>query len=62
MSKVVNLNRFRKDKARADKRAQGDANSAKFGQTRAQRKLTEAEREKAARTLDGHRRDTPEET
>lgn len=57
MSKVVNLNRFRKDKARSEKRAQADTNAAKFGQTKAQRRLTEAEAEKADRHLDGHKRD-----
>ena len=57
MSKVVNLNRFRKEKSRADKRAQADANAAKFGRTKADRQLTEAQRDKDARTLDGHKRD-----
>ena len=31
MGKPVNLNRFRKDKARAEKKARANANAAKFG-------------------------------
>ncbi|WP_375172877.1 DUF4169 family protein [Pseudooceanicola sp.] len=59
--KIVNLNRFRKDRARAEKRAAADANAAKFGRTKAERRLTEAERKKAERALDGHKRDQDEE-
>lgn len=57
MSNVTNLNQFRKAKARSDKRAEADANSAKFGRTKAQKRLEEAEAEKARATLDAHRRD-----
>lgn len=57
MSKVTNLNRFRKDKARAEKRAQGDANAARFGRTKADKALTQAQADKAARDLDGHRKE-----
>lgn len=60
MSKVVNLNRFRKDKARAGKRAQGDANAAKFGRSKSERETLKTEAEKAARHLDGHKREDPE--
>lgn len=58
MSDPVNLNRFRKEKARADKKARADANAVKFGQTKADKKKTRAESEKSARDLDGHKRDT----
>lgn len=54
MSKVTNLNQFRKHKARADKRAQADVNAVKFGRTKAQRDLERARAEKAARDLEGH--------
>ena len=60
MSKVVNLNRFRKDKARQDKRAEADANAVKFGRTKAEKSLTDARNDKAARDLDGHKRDDPD--
>ena len=57
MSQPVNLNRFRKEKARDAKRAAADANSAKFGRTKAQKAVEQAERERTERTLDQHRRD-----
>ena len=57
MGTVTNLNRFRKQKARDDKRRQGDANAARHGQTRAEKDLTRAQTDKAARDLDGHRLD-----
>ena len=62
MTKVTNLNRFRKQKARDEKRAEADANAVKHGRTKAQKALEDARAEKAARNLDGHRldRDTPD--
>ncbi|WP_138423985.1 DUF4169 family protein [Maritimibacter alexandrii] len=57
MSKVTNLNQIRKQKARADKRAEADANAAKFGRTKAQKALEQAEADKARRELDRHRKD-----
>ncbi len=57
MSQPVNLNRFRKDKARAEKRARADGNAAKFGRTKVQKASEEKDRERAERTLDQHRRD-----
>jgi hypothetical protein len=57
MAGVVNLNRFRKEKARAEKRAEADANAAKHGRTKAEKALDKARAEKAARDLDGHERD-----
>ncbi|EYD72488.1 DUF4169 family protein [Limimaricola hongkongensis] len=55
--KPVNLNQFRKRKARAEKTARADANAAKFGRTRAEKARDAAQAEAAARRLDGHRRD-----
>ena len=57
MAGVVNLNRFRKEKARAEKRAEADANAAKHGRTKAEKALDKARAAKAARDLDGHERD-----
>ncbi len=57
MAGVVNLNRFRKEKARAERRAEADANAAKHGRTKAEKALDQARAEKAARDLDGHERD-----
>ena len=58
MTGITNLNKFRKQKARAEKRAQGDANAAKFGRTKAERDLESARKEKDRRDLDGHKRET----
>lgn len=57
MSKPVNLNQARKAKARAEKRVQGDANAAKFGRTKAQKAVEDADRERTAQTLDQHKRE-----
>ncbi|MEL6172393.1 MAG: DUF4169 family protein [Pseudomonadota bacterium] len=57
MSQPVNLNQFRKAKARAEKRANADENAVKFGRTKAQRLVEKAEAEKARKTIDEHRRE-----
>jgi len=54
MSKVTNLNRFRKNKARAGKRARADENAVKFGRSKAQKRIERTRAEKARRELDGH--------
>lgn len=58
MSNPVNLNRFRKDKARAEKRVRADANAVKHGRTKAQREADAIREAKAKRDLDGHQRET----
>ena len=55
MAEIVNLRRARKQRARQEAEKQADRNRVAFGRTKAERSLTEAERDKAARTLDGHR-------
>ncbi len=40
MGKPVNLNRYRKEKARAEKKARADQNAASFGRTKAEKDLT----------------------
>ena len=57
MAQITNFTRYRKDKARAEKRRLGDENAAKHGRTRAQKAAEQADAEQAARTLDQHRRD-----
>lgn len=54
MAKPVNLNRFRKEKARAEKKARADRNAAQFGQSKAEKELERARQDKARRDLDGH--------
>lgn len=53
MSKVTNLNQFRKQKARADRKAQAETNTVKFGRTKAQKTLDKTRADKARRDLDG---------
>lgn len=57
MAEPVNLNRFRKAKARADQKARADENAVKFGRTKAERQKARAERDKTDRDLDGKKRD-----
>lgn len=52
---VVNLNRFRKKKAREEKEKQAAINRARHGRTQAQKERELADRERAARLLDGKR-------
>ena len=57
MSQPVNLNRFRKTKARAKKKAQADQNAAVHGRSKAEKELDRARADKAHRDLDGKRTD-----
>ena len=57
MSEPVNLNRFRKAKARSDAETRAAENRAKFGRTKAERKLEQARAEKAARDIDSGKRE-----
>ncbi|NIZ13867.1 DUF4169 family protein [Phaeobacter sp. HF9A] len=57
MGKPVNLNRFRKEKARADKKARADENAVKFGRTKAQKEVTQLREAQKRRDLDGHKLD-----
>jgi hypothetical protein len=55
--KIVNLRAARKAAARDAARRDGDANAAKFGRSKAMRLAEAADAARAARHLDGHRRD-----
>lgn len=50
---VVNLNKFRKAKELAEKKAKADENAVKFGRTKTQKTLEDARAKKEARDLDG---------
>ncbi len=52
MSDIVNLNKFRKEKTRAEDKAQADANAVKFGRTKAQRLLEASRQDLMRKTLD----------
>lgn len=58
MGEVVNLRTAKKQAARKAARAAADANAAQHGRTKADRELEKARAEKAAKTLDGHKRET----
>ena len=55
MGEIVNLNRVRKDRAKAEAKAAAGANRAAHGLSKGERTRAEAERERAARLLDGSR-------
>lgn len=57
MGEIVNLNRARKDRDKAARKAQAAANRASHGRTKAERSLAENERDRAASLLEGHRRE-----
>ncbi len=57
MGKPVNLNRFRKEKARAEKKARADANAVKHGRTKSEKAVAKLEQERQKRDLDGHKVD-----
>lgn len=56
---VVNLNKFRKKKARADRAKQAEINRIRHGRTKAEKEKELTERERAARLLEGHRLEEP---
>jgi hypothetical protein len=57
VSTPVNLNRVRKDKARAEAKARASENAVKFGRTKSEKDLDKARAEQAARALDQHRKE-----
>jgi len=60
MADIVNLNKARKQKARAEKKAQAAENRVRFGRRKTDRELDAAREEKAGRDLAGHRLDGKE--
>lgn len=57
MSTPINLNKARKSRARAEKKARAEENSVKFGQTKAEKDVQKAQADKTVRFLDGHKRE-----
>ena len=57
MGDIVSLKQVRKDKARAEKEAHAAQNRAKFGQPKADKQKAKIESDRAARDLDGHKRE-----
>jgi hypothetical protein len=54
---VINLNKARKAKARADKKARADENAVKFGQSKSQKTIAAARKAQLSKHLDGHKTD-----
>lgn len=57
MSKPVNLNRYRKEKARAEDKARADRNAVAFGRTKAEKEQNKRQQDKLKRNLDNHELD-----
>lgn len=55
MADIINLNRIRKERARAEKAGDAAGNRAKFGRTKAEREATKAQEEKRRKALESHR-------
>ncbi|MFT5787669.1 MAG: hypothetical protein ACI9KK_003038 [Ascidiaceihabitans sp.] len=61
MSEPVNLNKFRKAKARVDRTTHADANAVLFGRTKGEKDQQAHVADKAVRLLDGHKREGPKQ-
>ena len=57
MNKVINLRQKRKQRGRDEKRQKADESAVLHGRTKAEKTLQQAQSVKAARALDGHKRD-----
>lgn len=55
MNNVINLNRFRKKRKRADGEKHAEENRAKFGRTKEQKQADAREASKAADYIDHHK-------
>jgi hypothetical protein len=57
MAEIINLNRARKARIKAEDKTRAAANRAAHGRTKAQKQSADRERERAARQLDGQKLD-----
>ena len=57
MAEIINLKNIRKRKARAEREMAAEANRLKFGRSKSERTLQEAEQGLEARRLDEHKRE-----
>lgn len=53
MAEIVNLNRWRKAKAKEDKARQAEANRVAFGRTKGEKDLARKQADQQAKDLDG---------
>ena len=61
MAEIINLNKARKQKARADAEQQAAENRVRYGRTKAQKQLDQLEDELMQRRMDQLRRDRRDE-
>ena len=61
MADIVNLNRARKKRAKAEQEKTAQANRVAFGTPKALRNLSDAKRQKADQRLTGHKLENPED-
>ena len=59
MGNVINLNRFRKQKAKADRKKQADVNRRLHGRTKAERAHDALQKQQLTRSVDGARLEPP---
>jgi hypothetical protein len=59
MGKVVNLNRFRKAKAKADRTQRAEVNRRLHGRTKAERARDALQKQQLTRAVDGAKLDPP---
>jgi hypothetical protein len=57
MAEIINLRSARKAKARTEKETAAEANRLKFGRTKAEKLKDAAEKAKADKHIDGHKRE-----
>ena len=60
MGEIVNLNKARKARDKAEAKRAADANRLTFGRTKTERQATQKERDRETAKLDGHKLDEPE--
>ena len=61
-AEIINLNKVRKARERADREREAHENRLKFGQSKAERGLVDAQHRKTKGELDGARRDDSRQT
>jgi Domain of unknown function (DUF4169) len=57
VGEIVNLKRFKKQKAREDRADEAASNRMKFGQSKFEKSLAKAEKTSAEKRLDAHQRE-----
>ncbi len=58
MSAPINLNKVKKERNRASRKARAEENAVAFGQSKAQKAALKARAEQIARNLEAHKRET----